>query len=80
VKALLGTGLPRTVAGRVDFEALPDDARKFILRFLALMKRSACPATEINAHMVWLQSLRPGSLESPAQSNDGKGRSAVDHA
>ena len=54
VKAFLGVGLPEKIAGRVDFQALPDDARNVILRFLALMKRSGCPATEINAHMIWL--------------------------
>ena len=54
VEAFLETGLPETVAAQVNFNELPNDARNVILRLLALMKRSACPATEINAHMIWL--------------------------
>jgi hypothetical protein len=54
VKFFLGMELPESVAGRVDFEALPDEARDVIRRMLALMKRSGCPATEITAHMIWL--------------------------
>jgi hypothetical protein len=54
VKAFLKTGLPKTVSGDVDLDELPEDAQNFILRFLALMQRSASPATEINAHMIWL--------------------------
>ena len=54
VKSFLGTELPESLAGRVDFEALPDEARNVVRRMLALMKRSGCPATEITAHMIWL--------------------------
>ena len=40
VKSFLGTELPESLAGRVDFEALPHEARDVIRRMLALMKRS----------------------------------------
>lgn len=54
VKDYLGAGLPAALTAQADFDKLPHDAKGFVLRFLTLMKRSGCPATEINAHMIWL--------------------------
>ena len=54
VQAYLGEALPERLAERIDFPALPADAQGVVLRLLALMKRSSCPATEFNDQMAWL--------------------------
>lgn len=65
VEQYLGTRLPRRLCDRISFSSLSDDARGVILRFLALMKRSSCPATEINSQMIWLlASVTPSMLPS----------------
>ena len=47
------------------FPSLPIDARRVVLRFLDLMRRSKSPATEINSQMIHLLStVTPGMLPS----------------
>ncbi|MFC1505244.1 hypothetical protein ACFL5W_01875, partial [Thermodesulfobacteriota bacterium] len=50
----LGARLPGRLADKAQFEALPAEAKEFILRMLVLMKRASFPATEFNSHMVKL--------------------------
>jgi len=65
VEQYLGTRLPRRLCDGISFSALSADARGVVLRFLALMKRSSCPATEINSQMIWLlASVTPAMLPS----------------
>jgi hypothetical protein len=63
VEHYLGTRLPCRLSDRVSFSELSAEAQGVILRLLALMKRSSCPATEINSQMIWLlASVTPGML------------------
>ena len=63
VEHYLGTRLPRRLSDRISFSELPTEAQGVILRLLTLMKRSSCPATEINSQMIWLlASATPGML------------------
>lgn len=65
VERFLGRRLPDTLADQIDWPALSPDAQGFILRLLALMQRSCCPATEINAQMIWLlATVTPAMLPS----------------
>lgn len=65
VERLLGRRLPDTLADQIDWPALSPDAQGFILRLLKLMQRSSCPATEINAQMIWLlATVTPAMLPS----------------
>jgi hypothetical protein len=65
VKQHLGAQLPDRLADRISFSNLAPEAQDVILRLLALMKRSGCPATEINSQMIWLlASVTPGMLPS----------------
>ena len=87
VRDQLGTALPDQLAGRIDFSALPADAQGVILRLLALMKRSACPATEFNAQMAWLlAAVTPAMLPAawggriPPLTSPGRHRKLDDYA
>jgi hypothetical protein len=61
----LGAPLPGTLADKVSLANLAPDARDVITRMLALMKRSGCPATEINSQMMELLfTVTPGMLPS----------------
>ena len=65
VEKTLGTRLPNSLADNISFPQLSTEARGVILRMLALMKRSSCPATEFNPLMIWLLStVTPGMLPS----------------
>ncbi|MCB2169608.1 MAG: hypothetical protein KQI78_18270 [Deltaproteobacteria bacterium] len=65
VERFLGQRLPDTLADQIDWPALAPDAQGFILRLLGLMQRSFCPATEINAQMIWLlATVTPAMLPS----------------
>jgi len=65
VERFLGQRLPDTLADQIDWPGLSPDAQGFILRLLALMQRSSCPATEINAQMIWLlATVTPAMLPS----------------
>jgi hypothetical protein len=52
VEKTLGARLPSSLADNISFPQLSNEARGVILRMLALMKRSSCPATEFNPHMI----------------------------
>ena len=54
VAQFLGQRLPANLADQIQWPALAADARGVILRLLALMQRSSCPATEFNEQMIWL--------------------------
>lgn len=61
----LGTRLPARLSDGICLSELSAEARDVILRLLKLMKRSSCPATEFNAHMIWLLgSVNPAMLPS----------------
>ena len=47
VERHLGRRLPGALAERIDFATLASDARRGILRLLALMQRAGCRATDI---------------------------------
>ena len=65
VEQFLGQRLPKNLADQIHWPALSPDARGFISRLLALMKRSSCPATEFNTQMIWLlASVTPAMLPS----------------
>jgi hypothetical protein len=65
VEQFLGRRLPDTLADPIDWPALSPEAQGFILRLLALMRRSGCPATEFNAQMIWLlATVTPAMLPS----------------
>ncbi|WP_319525476.1 hypothetical protein [uncultured Desulfosarcina sp.] len=65
VEQQLGTRLPPRLCDKISFSALSTNAKGVILRLLTLMKRSSCPATEINSQMIWLlASVTPGMLPS----------------
>jgi len=52
VESFLGTPLPGRLADKHSYSALSTEARAFILRMLALMKRALFPAAEFNSHMI----------------------------
>lgn len=65
VEQRLGTRLPQRLCDRISFSGLSAEARGVVIRLLTLMKRSSCPATEINSQMIWLlASVTPGMLPS----------------
>ncbi len=65
VEQFLGERLPGRLADGVDFPGLPAQARQFILRMLALMKRASHPVTEFNPHVIqMLSDFVPNALPS----------------
>ncbi len=65
VERHLGRRLPGALAERIDFATLASDARRVILRLLALMERAGCRATDITEQMIWLLgSVTPAMLPS----------------
>lgn len=65
VEQFLGMRLPQQMAEAVSLPALPADTQDFIMRMLALMKRSGYPATGFTPALVrWLSVSIPGMLPS----------------
>ena len=63
VEHYLGMRLPSRLSDRISFSELSAEVKGVVLRLLTLMKRSSCPATEINSQMIWLlASVTPGML------------------
>ncbi|MCP4694341.1 MAG: hypothetical protein GY859_40295, partial [Desulfobacterales bacterium] len=65
VEQFLGARLPGWLGDGVDFPGLSPEARGFILRMLALMKKASYPTTEFNVYIIQLLSdFIPGVLPS----------------
>ena len=63
VEQHLGSRLPEGLAASVSMENLPDETQRFIVRMLALMKRSGYSVTEFNPHLLhWFSVTVPGTL------------------
>jgi hypothetical protein len=63
VEHYLGARLPKRLSDGISYSALSSEAKGVILRLLSLMKRSSCPAAEINSQMIWLLgSVTPAML------------------
>jgi hypothetical protein len=66
VAQFLGQSLPAALAERVHLDGMSDESRGVVLRLLALMQRSACPATEFTPHMIWLLATVTPAMLPPA--------------
>ncbi len=65
VEQFLGMRLPQQMADAITLSELPPDARDFIVRLLALMKRSGYSATGFNHILIrWLATTIPNMLPS----------------
>lgn len=63
VEQFLGRRLPKEMAGAFSLSEMHPDARSFIMRLLALMKRSGYPVTGFNPHLMrWISTTVPGFL------------------
>ena len=63
VEQYLGMGLPQHLAGAISWSNLPGDARDYILRLLALMKRSGYSTAQFNPILIqWLSFTIPNML------------------
>ncbi len=63
VEEFFGMGLPEHLAGIISLSDLPPDVNEFIVRALALMKRSGYSTTEFNPLLFrWLSTIIPNTL------------------